>query len=135
MAVEHVKFLVEEPSMEAALRALLPDVLGEIGFEIHPFLPLRFSPTRGAQASRPLPRAEPSARGTPADRREREARCARDAGLTLVSSTTCAAAAISNLVRRRVRPGLRARRSGSGEAASPAPRKRWWRARASRACR
>ena len=37
MAVEHVKFLVEEPSTEAALRALLPDVLGEIGFEIHPF--------------------------------------------------------------------------------------------------
>jgi hypothetical protein len=37
MPVERVEFLVEEPSMEAALRALLPGVLGEIGFEVHPF--------------------------------------------------------------------------------------------------
>jgi hypothetical protein len=35
--VEHVEFLVEEPSMEAALRALLPKVLGQIELEIHRF--------------------------------------------------------------------------------------------------
>lgn len=37
MSIERVEFLVEEPSMEAALRALLPNVLGEISFEVHPF--------------------------------------------------------------------------------------------------
>lgn len=35
--VERVEILVEERSMEAALRVLLPRVLGDIGFEIHPF--------------------------------------------------------------------------------------------------
>jgi hypothetical protein len=37
VSVEHVEFLVEEPSMEAALRVLLPKVLGELEFEIHRF--------------------------------------------------------------------------------------------------
>lgn len=34
--VEHVDFLVEEPSTEAALRTLLPRILGNIPFDIHP---------------------------------------------------------------------------------------------------
>jgi hypothetical protein len=34
--VEHVEVLVEEPSMEAALRILLPKVLGALSFEIYP---------------------------------------------------------------------------------------------------
>jgi hypothetical protein len=37
MSVERVEFFVEERSMEAALRTLLPNVLGEIAFEVHPF--------------------------------------------------------------------------------------------------
>lgn len=37
MSVEHVEVLVEEPSMEAALRVLLPRLLGSVSFEIHPF--------------------------------------------------------------------------------------------------
>jgi hypothetical protein len=37
MSVEHVEFLVEEPSMEAALRTLLPGVLGQLSFEIRAF--------------------------------------------------------------------------------------------------
>ena len=37
MAVEHVELLVEEPSMEAVLRALLPGVLGPISFEVRTF--------------------------------------------------------------------------------------------------
>lgn len=36
MTVEHVELLVEEPSMEAALRLLLPKVVGELSFEIYP---------------------------------------------------------------------------------------------------
>ena len=36
MTVEHVELLVEEPSMETALRLLLPKVLGELSFEIYP---------------------------------------------------------------------------------------------------
>lgn len=36
MSVEHVELLVEEPSMEAALRLLLPRILGELPFEIYP---------------------------------------------------------------------------------------------------
>ncbi len=36
MSVEHVEVLVEEPSMEAALRSLLPKLLGEISFEVYP---------------------------------------------------------------------------------------------------
>lgn len=35
MTVEHVELLVEEPSMEAALRLLLPKVLGDLTFEIY----------------------------------------------------------------------------------------------------
>ncbi|NVJ05937.1 DUF4276 family protein [Myxococcus sp. AM001] len=36
MSVEHVEVIVEEPSMEAALRALLPRILGDITFEVYP---------------------------------------------------------------------------------------------------
>ena len=36
MTVEHVELLVEEPSTEAALRILLPKIIGELSFEIHP---------------------------------------------------------------------------------------------------
>lgn len=36
--VTHVKFYVEERSMEEALRILLPRVLGQLTFEIHSFL-------------------------------------------------------------------------------------------------
>jgi hypothetical protein len=36
VTVEHVELLVEEPSMEAALRLLLPTVLGDLSFEIYP---------------------------------------------------------------------------------------------------
>lgn len=37
MNVAHIEFLVEEPSMEAFLRTLLPRLLGEIHFEIRAF--------------------------------------------------------------------------------------------------
>lgn len=36
MAVSHVEVLVEEPSMEVALRVLLPRVVGDLSFEIYP---------------------------------------------------------------------------------------------------
>lgn len=36
MSVEHVVLLVEEPSTEAALRVLLPKVVGDLSFEVHP---------------------------------------------------------------------------------------------------
>jgi hypothetical protein len=36
MSVEHVEILVEEPSMETALRLLLPKVIGQLSFEIYP---------------------------------------------------------------------------------------------------
>jgi len=36
MSVEHVEVLVEEPSMEAALRELLPKILVELSFQIYP---------------------------------------------------------------------------------------------------
>ncbi len=36
MTVEHVELLVEEPSMEAALRLLLPKVIGDLTFEVYP---------------------------------------------------------------------------------------------------
>lgn len=36
MAVSHVEVLVEEPSMEAALRLLLPRLLGSVTFQVHP---------------------------------------------------------------------------------------------------
>jgi hypothetical protein len=34
--IEHLEILVEEPSAEAALRALLPRFLGHVTFEVHP---------------------------------------------------------------------------------------------------
>ena len=34
--MEHVELLVEEPSMEAALRLILPKILGSLSFEIYP---------------------------------------------------------------------------------------------------
>jgi hypothetical protein len=34
--IEHLEILVEEPSAEAALRALLPRFLGSVTFEVHP---------------------------------------------------------------------------------------------------
>ena len=36
MGVEHVEFLVEEPSMEAALQVLAPKILGKVSFTVHP---------------------------------------------------------------------------------------------------
>jgi len=36
MSVERVEFLVEEPSMEAALRAMLPPWLGKVDFDVYP---------------------------------------------------------------------------------------------------
>lgn len=36
MSVEHVELLVEEPSCEAALRLLLPRILGATSFEVYP---------------------------------------------------------------------------------------------------
>lgn len=36
MSVEHVEILVEEPSMETALRLLLPKVIGKLSFGIYP---------------------------------------------------------------------------------------------------
>jgi Domain of unknown function (DUF4276) len=36
MTIEHVELLVEEPSMEAALRRLLPRVLSHLTFEVYP---------------------------------------------------------------------------------------------------
>lgn len=37
MSVGHVEVLVEEPSMEAALRELLPKILTGVTFHIYPF--------------------------------------------------------------------------------------------------
>ncbi|MGH2397397.1 MAG: DUF4276 family protein [bacterium] len=37
MSVERVEVLVEEPSMEAALQAILPKILGETSFHIYPY--------------------------------------------------------------------------------------------------
>ena len=37
MKVEHVDFLVEEPSMEVFLRAVLPRIIGDLDFSIHSF--------------------------------------------------------------------------------------------------
>ncbi|HYR29472.1 MAG TPA: DUF4276 family protein, partial [Thermoanaerobaculia bacterium] len=34
--IEHFEILVEEPSSEAALRALLPRFLGDVTFDVHP---------------------------------------------------------------------------------------------------
>jgi hypothetical protein len=37
MSVEHIELLVEEPSMEAALRLLLPKIVGQLSFEVYPY--------------------------------------------------------------------------------------------------
>lgn len=37
MSVEHVEILVEDPSTEAALRALAPEVLGSTSFQVYPY--------------------------------------------------------------------------------------------------
>jgi hypothetical protein len=37
MRVEHLHALVEDQSMEIALRALLPKLLGSVPFAVHPF--------------------------------------------------------------------------------------------------
>lgn len=37
MTIQRIEVLVEEPSMEAALLMLLPQILGEISFRVHPF--------------------------------------------------------------------------------------------------
>jgi hypothetical protein len=37
MTVEHIEILVEEPSMEAALRLLLPKVIGPLSFEVYQY--------------------------------------------------------------------------------------------------
>lgn len=37
MALSHIEVMVEEPSMEAALRVLLPRVLGTLSFQIYPY--------------------------------------------------------------------------------------------------
>lgn len=37
MSVEHIDFIVEEPSMEIFLRGLLPRLLGDISFAVYPF--------------------------------------------------------------------------------------------------
>jgi len=37
MRVEYIEILVEEPSMEAALRLLIPQVLGKLPFDVFPF--------------------------------------------------------------------------------------------------
>ncbi len=36
MTVDHIELLVEEPSMEAALRCLLPKMIGDLSFAIYP---------------------------------------------------------------------------------------------------
>ena len=37
MRVRHVEFLVEEPSMEAALRLLAPKILGDLSFQVYSY--------------------------------------------------------------------------------------------------
>lgn len=37
MTVDHIEFLVEEPSTEAALRELLPQIIGDRSFQVYPF--------------------------------------------------------------------------------------------------
>ena len=37
MNVQHIEILVEEPSMEAALRIILPKIIGEVSHEIYPY--------------------------------------------------------------------------------------------------
>ena len=37
VSVDHVEILVEEPSMETALRLLLPGVIGDLSYNIYPY--------------------------------------------------------------------------------------------------
>ncbi len=37
MKAEHIEFLVEEPSMEATLRLLVPEIIGSASFEVYSF--------------------------------------------------------------------------------------------------
>jgi hypothetical protein len=37
MSVAHIEFLVEELSMEAALRIIVPRIVGELSFEVYPY--------------------------------------------------------------------------------------------------
>jgi hypothetical protein len=37
MSVAHIEILVEEPSMEAALRLIVPKILGDLSFQIYPY--------------------------------------------------------------------------------------------------
>ncbi len=59
MSVEHIVFFLEEPSAEAALSQLLPRMLGDITFELHPFSGkaqlLRRMPGRLAAYAQSLP--------------------------------------------------------------------------------
>src|SRR6185436_15542475 len=69
-------------------------------------------------ASRPSSESRAERAGPPADRR---AKRARDAGLTPLSSTTCAVAASAKLVRRSERPG--GARGGAGPSRARAKRR------------
>ena len=81
---------------------------------------LLLSPTRGASRVGPPPRAEPSARGPPSGP-ARGARTGRGAHRSCEHCHPPWPRTPPSL-RSRERPGERARRSGSGEAASQAPR-------------
>jgi hypothetical protein len=35
--ISHIEFLVEEPSMEAALRLIVPKIVGDLSFEVYPY--------------------------------------------------------------------------------------------------
>lgn len=35
VAVEHIEFIVEEPSMEAALRTIVPKILNDVSFDVY----------------------------------------------------------------------------------------------------
>lgn len=37
MTTTHVEVLVEEPSMEAALRLIIPKIIGSLSFDVYPF--------------------------------------------------------------------------------------------------
>jgi len=37
VSVEHIEILVEEPSMEAALRTIVPKIVGKLSHEIYPY--------------------------------------------------------------------------------------------------
>jgi len=37
MSVAHIEILVEELSMEAALRLIVPKIIGDLSFEVYPY--------------------------------------------------------------------------------------------------